>query len=157
MCSIYIRSTCTEYHLLEEHTFFGLSATHHHFGYKLQLPGTSTVLRLPGSTLTSPRIIFRFNMSSERKPGVATASDLQEFIAAAAAAGSDRLLIADVRNPNFDEEPGDAKSVALSPLPTLETRPLAHLLTYDRTTDTMPIPDVDKDTYIITHCGAGSR
>ena len=42
--------------------------------------------------------------TSSRKPGVASASELQEFIAAATA-GSDRLLIADVRNPNLDVEP----------------------------------------------------
>jgi rhodanese-related sulfurtransferase len=96
-------------------------------------------------------------MSSERKPGVASVSELKEFIAAAAAAGSDQLFIADLRNPNFDVEPDDAKSIAVAPLPTPETRPLAHLLTFDRTTNTMPIPDVDKDTYIITHCGGGGR
>ena len=95
--------------------------------------------------------------SSRTKPGVASASELQEFITAAAAAGSDRLLIADVRNPNLDVEPGDAKSIAVAPLPTPETRPLAQLLTYDRTTNSMPIPEVNKDTYIITHCGGGGR
>ncbi|KAI2494498.1 hypothetical protein MHU86_10320 [Fragilaria crotonensis] len=92
-------------------------------------------------------------MSSGRKPGVASAAELQEFIAAA----GDKLIIADVRNPNYDVEPGDAKSISLSPLPTPETRPRAQLLTFDRNTNTMPLPDVDEDTYIITHCGAGSR
>ena len=92
-------------------------------------------------------------MPSDRKAGVASPAEMQEFITAA----GDRLVIADVRNPNFDVEPGDAKSFALCPLPTPETRPLAQLLTFDRNTKTMPLPDVDKDTYIITHCGAGGR
>jgi rhodanese-related sulfurtransferase len=87
------------------------------------------------------------------KPGIATPAELKEFLAAA----GNRLLVADVRNPDFEVEPGDAKSVALSPLPTAETRPLARLLTYDRSTNTMPLPDVEKDVYIITHCGAGGR
>jgi rhodanese-related sulfurtransferase len=87
------------------------------------------------------------------KPGVATRAELQEFLAAA----GNRLFIADVRNPDFDVEPGDAKSVALSPLPTSETRPLAKLLTFDRSSNTMPLPDVGKDAYIISHCGGGGR
>jgi rhodanese-related sulfurtransferase len=92
-------------------------------------------------------------MSSERRPGVASADELKEFIAAA----GDRLVIIDTRNPNFDVEPEDETSVALAPLPTPETRPRAQLLTFDRTTNTFPLPDVDKDSYIITHCGAGGR
>jgi rhodanese-related sulfurtransferase len=87
------------------------------------------------------------------KPGVATPAELQDFLAAA----GNQLFIADVRNTDFDVEPGDAKSVALSPLPTSETRPLAKLLTFDRSSNTMPLPDVGKDVYIITHCGAGGR
>ena len=101
----------------------------------------------------TPSHIFCFNLSSDGKSGMASPAELQAFIAAA----GDRLVIADVRNPNFDVEPGDAKSIGLSPLPTPETRPLARLLTFDRNTNTMPLPDADKDAYIITHCGAGGR
>jgi rhodanese-related sulfurtransferase len=92
-------------------------------------------------------------MAEARKPGVASVEELQKFLATA----GDRLLVADVRNPDSTVEPGDAKSIAVAPLPSPETRPLAQLLTYDRTTNSMPLPDVDKDTYIITHCGGGGR
>jgi len=30
-------------------------------------------------------------------------------------------------------------------------------LIYDRESSSLPLPDVDKDTYIITHCGGGGR
>ncbi|KAI2504118.1 hypothetical protein MHU86_10318 [Fragilaria crotonensis] len=102
----------------------------------------------------TPSQIFRFSMSSsDRKPGMASPSELREFIAAA----GDKLVIVDVRNPNFDVEPGDARSVALAPLPNPETRPRAQLLTFDRNTSTIPLPDADKGAYIITHCAAGFR
>ncbi len=101
----------------------------------------------------TPSHIFCFNLSSDGKSGMASPAELQAFIAAA----GDRLVIADVRNPNFDVEPGDANSVARGPLPNPETRPLAQLLTYDRSTNTMPLPDADKNAYIITHCAAGFR
>lgn len=91
--------------------------------------------------------------TEHRKEGVASAEEIKEFIAAA----GDKLFIADVRNPDAVVEPGDVKSIGLSPLPTPETRPLAKNLTFDREAKTMPLPDVPKDYYIITHCGAGSR
>jgi len=91
--------------------------------------------------------------TEHRKKGVASAEEIKEFIAAA----GDQLLIADVRNPDSAVEPGDVKSIGLAPLPTPETRPLAKNLTFDREAKAMPLPDVPKDYYIITHCGAGSR
>ena len=97
--------------------------------------------------------ITRSKMSTDRKAGVASVAELQDFLSHA----GNRLLIADVRNPNFQVEPGDAKSVALSPLPTPETRPMAALLTFDKTNRSMPLPNVPKDYHIITHCGAGGR
>ena len=81
-------------------------------------------------------------------------SDLRSFVEKA----GDKLLVVDVRNPDSDVEPGDQKSITVAPLPSDEVRPQAVLLTYDRNTKSMPLPDVDdKDTPIITHCGAGGR
>lgn len=88
-----------------------------------------------------------------RKPGVADPTSLKEFVAKA---GSN-LLVADVRNPDAEAEPGDQKSIAVAPLPAEGVRPLAQLLTFDRSTKSMPLPDVSKDTPIITHCGSGGR
>lgn len=36
-------------------------------------------------------------------------------------------------------------------------RPQAVSLIYDRASESMPLPDVPKDTPIITHCGGGGR
>lgn len=89
-----------------------------------------------------------------RKPGVADPASLKEFVAKA---GSN-LLVVDVRNPNAENEPGDQKSFAVGPLPADGVRPLAQLLTFDRATKSMPLPEgANKDTPIITHCGSGGR
>ena len=45
-------------------------------------------------------------MADKRKPGVSNPDELQSFVAKAGAA----LLVVDVRNTNFELEPGDAKS-----------------------------------------------
>ena len=114
-----------------------------------------------------------------KKVGVASLDELREFLAAAAAfaAAGDKtttttknLVILDVRNPKFDVGSPDARSIAVAPLPTRETRPCARLCTFHTTTtsaittannntkNSMDIPDdVDKDAYIITHCGGGGR
>lgn len=94
-------------------------------------------------------------MSGEpRKAGVASPEELRAFVQAA---GS-KLLVVDVRNPNAEVEPGDQKSLKVAALPSPPTfRPQAISLIYDRITETMPLPDVDKDTPIITHCGGGGR
>ena len=89
----------------------------------------------------------------ERKAGVASPEELKAFVEAA---GS-KLLVADVRNPDESVEPGDQKSLAVAALPSEGFRPQAQSLVYDRNTESMPLPDVDKDTPIITHCGGGGR
>lgn len=61
----------------------------------------------------------------------------------------------DVRNPDASKEPGDQKSIAVAGLPSESFRPQAVSLVYDRDTSSMPLPDVQKDTPIITHCGGG--
>eukprot|EP00565_Helicotheca_tamesis_P007437 CAMPEP_0185729166 /NCGR_PEP_ID=MMETSP1171-20130828/4504_1 /TAXON_ID=374046 /ORGANISM="Helicotheca tamensis, Strain CCMP826" /LENGTH=126 /DNA_ID=CAMNT_0028397943 /DNA_START=145 /DNA_END=525 /DNA_ORIENTATION=+ len=92
-------------------------------------------------------------MSSQRKAGVSAPGELRDFVQAAA----EKLVVVDVRNPNASVEPGDQKSLAVAPLPSDETRPQAVHLIWDRDSDAMPLPDVDKDTPIITHCGGGGR
>lgn len=110
----------------------------------------------------SPAIVSRCSSSASllqvramgSKPGVSDAKSLKEFIAKA---GSN-LLVADVRNPDSGQEPGDQKSIAVGPLPSGgDVRPQAQLLTFNRSTKSMPLPDVPKDTPIITHCGGGGR
>jgi rhodanese-related sulfurtransferase len=90
---------------------------------------------------------------STRKAGVAEPTELQQFVQAA----GDRLVVADVRNPDASAEPGDQKSLEVAPLPSKETRPQALHLIWDRDSKSMPLPDVAKDTPIITHCGGGGR
>jgi rhodanese-related sulfurtransferase len=70
---------------------------------------------------------------STRKAGVAEPAELQKFVQEA----GDRLVVA--------------------PLPSKETRPQALHLIWDRDSNSMPFPDVAKDTPIITHCGGGGR
>jgi rhodanese-related sulfurtransferase len=94
------------------------------------------------------------NAASERKAGVASPEELKEFVSKA---GS-RLLVVDVRNPDASVEPGDQKSLAVAPLPSSpDVRPQGVHLIYDRNTKSMPLPEVEKDTPIITHCGGGGR
>jgi rhodanese-related sulfurtransferase len=90
---------------------------------------------------------------AERKAGVASPEELRSFVESA----GDRLLVIDVRNPDATAEPGDQKSLAVAGLPTPNTRKNAQHLIWDRTTDSMPLPSVPKDTPIITHCGGGGR
>jgi rhodanese-related sulfurtransferase len=88
-----------------------------------------------------------------RKAGVSSPEELKDFVAKA----GDKLLVVDVRNPDAEKEPGDQKSLAVAALPSEDNRPQAVSLIYDRETSSLPIPDVDKDTPIITHCGGGGR
>ena len=90
---------------------------------------------------------------TERKAGVASPEELKDFVAKA----GDKLLVVDVRNPDAEVEPGDQKSLAVAPIPGDGVRPQGVHLIYDRNTKSMPLPDVDKDTPIITHCGGGGR
>ena len=99
-----------------------------------------------------PRLVCSSRFLS-RKAGVIEPSELAAFVDAA----GKRLLVVDVRNPDAKAEPGDQKSIKVAPLPTTDGRPQAVLLTYDRDSKSMPLPDVAKDTPIITHCGAGGR
>lgn len=88
---------------------------------------------------------------------MAEPSELREFVRNA----GKRLLVVDVRNANIEEEPGDQKSLAVAPLPSSDgsgsIRPQAVNLVWNRKTASMPLPEVEKDTPIITHCGGGGR
>jgi|EP00979_Chaetoceros_neogracilis_P006580 rhodanese-related sulfurtransferase len=88
-----------------------------------------------------------------RKAGVSSPEELKDFVTKA---GS-KLLVVDARNPDASIEPGDEKSLAVAALPSEENRPQAVNLIYDRETQSLPLPDVDKDTPIVTHCGGGGR
>jgi len=88
-----------------------------------------------------------------RKAGVSSPEELKAFVEKA----GDSLLVVDVRNPDADVEPGDQKSLAVAALPSETNRPQAVSLIYDRETISMPLPQVDLDTPIITHCGGGGR
>mmetsp|Transcript_1784 Transcript_1784/g.1695 ORF Transcript_1784/g.1695 Transcript_1784/m.1695 type:complete len:126 (+) Transcript_1784:180-557(+) len=90
---------------------------------------------------------------AERKAGVSSPEELKSFVESA---GS-RLLVVDVRNPDASAEPGDQKSITVAAVPSDDFRPQAQHLIFDRSTDSMPLPDVEKNTPIITHCGGGGR
>lgn len=83
---------------------------------------------------------------------------LTKFVEAA----GDRLIVVDVRNPDFNAEPGDGKSNEKAPLSDCgSTRKKALNVTYNRSSKSMDlslIPDGgDKTVPIITHCGGGGR
>lgn len=105
---------------------------------------------VPRVVSRSPPLTTRF---MSRKAGVSSPEELKAFVAQA----GDKLLVADVRNPDADVEPGDQKSLVVTGLPSDSFRPLAASLIWDRNTDKMPLPDVPKDTFVITHCGGGGR
>ena len=90
-----------------------------------------------------------------RKAGVSSPTELKDFVSAA----GDKLLVVDVRHPDANVEPGDAKSLKVAGFPDEEKnyRPNAVNLPWSRETNGMELPEVDKDTYIITHCGGGGR
>jgi len=87
--------------------------------------------------------------------GVSSPSELKEFVLAA----GDRLLVVDTRHPDASIEPGDVKSLAVTGLPDKEKgyMPQAINLPWSHESDSMELPDVDKDTPIITHCKGGRR
>jgi len=88
-----------------------------------------------------------------RKEGLSSSEEIKEFVAKA---GSN-LLVIDVRDPDASVEPGYQKYIAVAPFPSEGVRPQSRNLIYERETSSMPLPDVDKDTPIITHCWAGGR
>jgi rhodanese-related sulfurtransferase len=113
-----------------------------------------TAFSSPGlSNLTQKNLNMSPSADKGKKPGVASLEEIAKFVEEA----GDKLLVVDVRNPDFTKEPGDERSLALTGLPTPETCPQAVSLIWDKDTDSMPLPDISRDTPIITHCGAGAR
>ena len=93
-----------------------------------------------------------------RKPGVMEPADLAAFVESA----GEKLIVVDVRNPDFSVEPGDGKSNEKAPLTACGTdaRPRAVNAAFDRGSNSLDlgkIPTEDKSTPIITHCGGGGR
>ena len=114
---------------------------------------SSAFMLRPLASASFIRSVASTSFKMARKAGVAEPSELRDF----AAAAGDKLLVIDVRNPDASVEPGDQKSLAVAALPSDANRPQAIHLIYDRTTESMPLPDVPLDTPIITHCGGGGR
>ena len=95
----------------------------------------------------------QLQQQQQRKAGVASPEELRAFVARA---GSE-LLVLDVRNPDASAEPGDQTSLAVAALPSGTYRPMAQNLIFDQDAQAMPLPDVDRETPIIAHCGGGGR
>ena len=97
-----------------------------------------------------------------RKPGVEEPSELAKFVEAA----GDKLIVVDVRNTDFEEEPGDAKTNEKAPIGAA-ARALAVNVIYDRKSSAMDLSKIPADRIaagggkesvpIITHCGGGGR
>ena len=100
-----------------------------------------------------------------RKPGVMEPPELAKFVADA----GDKLIIVDVRNPDFEVEPGDGKSNEKAPLAACGTDARARAVNvfYDRTTNSMDLSKIPEacieagggkaSVPVITHCGGGGR
>jgi len=88
-----------------------------------------------------------------RKVGVSSPEELKEFVSKA----GEKLLIVDARNSDASIEPSDQKSLAVAGLPSSKERPKAVNLVYNRESKSMSLPEVEKNTPIITHCGGGGR
>lgn len=131
----------------ENHTIFKYSGQTQHTGNNIPNKYSANTLTIRNmSTETAPE---------PRKAGVSSPTELKNFVSAA----GDKLLVVDVRHPDANVEPGDAKSLKVAGFPDKEKnyRPNAVNLPWSRETNGMELPEVDKDTYIITHCGGGGR
>eukprot|EP01082_Thalassiosira_pseudonana_P010250 g9130.t1 g9130 contig35:102288-103016(-) len=115
--------------------------------------GFGSVSSRVGYSIVKQQPLTVRNMAT--KAGVATPSELSTFVSTA----GPKLLVVDVRHPDPAVEPGDVKSLAVAGFPDKEKgyRPQAVNLPWSRESNSMELPDVDKDTPIITHCGGGGR
>jgi len=128
---------------------------------QLSVSSITAAVTSSSSTSSSRNNIIRRAMSGEsttesepRKAGVASPSELKEFVSSA---GS-KLLVIDVRHPDASIEPGDVKSLAVAGFPSDTYRPRAINLPWSRETKSMELPkDISLDAPIITHCGGGGR
>ena len=130
-------------------------------GYGLSRCVSPTVRR----ALTPAPRLAPLVLSMGRKPGVMPPDELSTFVSDA----GDKLIVVDVRNPDFAVEPGDGKSNEKAPLSACGTsaRPRAINVLFDRSTNSMDlqlIPQALIDAAggiekcpVITHCGGGGR
>lgn len=110
------------------------------------------------------RSLHRTAVLMGRKPGVSSPEELAAFVGAA----GDRLIVLDVRNPDFALEPGDAKSSEKAPIAGADpARARAINCVYDRAAGSMDTTKIPADWIaagggkssvpVITHCGGGGR
>ena len=99
-----------------------------------------------------------------RKPGVSAPEELASFVKAA----GDKLIVVDVRNPDFEKEPGDKATNDKAPIGGAPgERPRAVNCIYDREASSMDLEQIPADWIdagggkegvpVITHCGGGGR
>ena len=98
-------------------------------------------------------------MSTQRKPGVSSPSEIASFIARAGA----NLIVVDARMPDVAAE----QSAALGPIAPVPERPRAINAPIDRATGTLDLSVVPpawvaaaggvSGLFAITHCGGGGR
>merc|ERR1719163_1753536 len=123
---------------------------------------SSRMLRHGMSPPTAGRL--RSAVFMGRKPGVMEPEELKSFVENAGA----NLIVVDVRNPDFEVEPGDAKSNEKAQLADCgAARPRAVNIFYDRSSSSLDVSKIPpewidtgggKETVpIITHCGGGGR
>ena len=94
---------------------------------------SSVALLLPASPAATT-VSARCSVIMGRKPGVMEPAELQTFVDAA----GEKLIVLDVRNPDFEVEPGDGKSNEKAPLAACgAARARAINIFYDRTTNGM--------------------
>ena len=124
---------------------------------------------LPVTAFSPPRTVASSPLRTSaitmgRKPGVMEPADLQAFVDAA----GEKLIVVDVRNPDFAVEPGDGKSNDKAPLAACGVaRTRAVNVFYDRTSSSMDLSKIPSEWIeagggkatvpVITHCGGGGR
>ena len=122
------------------------------------------MLLATSSLILGPLAIPRASVIMGRKPGVMEPADLEKFVAAA----GEKLIVVDVRNPDFQVEPGDGKSNEKAPLAACGVdRKRAVNIFYDRSSNSMDLSKIPESWIadgggpssvpVITHCGGGGR
>jgi len=139
-----------------------------HVHVSLVAPDRSMLVRLmllgcTARALVRPRAArCRAFALNARKPGVADPAALAAFVAKA----GPNIIILDVRNLDFEKEPGDALSAAKASIGgDVGARPRALNVVYDRETSSMDLTTIPADWLaggiatapVVTHCGGGGR
>ena len=97
-----------------------------------------------------------------RKPGVSSPEELAAFVQGA----GEKLIVVDVRNPDFEKEPGDGATNEKAPIGDAARKAAVNVV-YDRSTDSMDLSKIPaarleagggkERVPVITHCGGGGR